>query len=180
MLTGYRGLIPYDNARARGRYSDKENAKRAERESVPKTRKPRQSKVIAAPANPAEVQHYPSSCAFGPDKRTAPMLENPFNQNPPFDAQPDSAPLPDDENYTARSPYPMERAGPSVNGAAELMSAEMLVDLATSTLAAANRVKELYVAQQAQRTLPGMTTVPTGDDIAMAKQKVREAAAGKS
>lgn len=58
------------------------------------------------------------------------------------------------------------------------MSAEMLVDLATSTLAAANRVKELYVAQQSQRPVLGMTTIPTAEDIALAKQKVREAAAG--
>lgn len=60
------------------------------------------------------------------------------------------------------------------------MSAEMLVDLATSTLAAANRVKELYVAQQSQRPVLGMTTIPTAEDIALAKQKVREAAAGTS
>lgn len=67
---------------------------------------------------------------------------------------------------------------PSVHHAVDIMSAEMLVDLATSTLAAANRVKELYVAQQSQRPVLGMTTIPTAEDIALAKQKVREAAAG--
>lgn len=69
---------------------------------------------------------------------------------------------------------------PSVHHAVDIMSAEMLVDLATSTLAAANRVKELYVAQQSQRPVLGMTTIPTAEDIALAKQKVREAAAGTS
>lgn len=38
-------------------------------------------------------------------------------------------------------------------------------------------VKDLYLAQQQQRPLPGHSTVPTVEDIAAAKKKVREAAA---
>lgn len=65
-----------------------------------------------------------------------------------------------------------------VNVAAHLMSAELLVDLATSTLAAATRLKELYIAQQMQRPARGSpsTLPPTDGDVANAKLKVREAA----
>jgi hypothetical protein len=61
----------------------------------------------------------------------------------------------------------------SMGVAADLMSAEMLVDLAMSTLNAANKVKELYLALQAQPPLSGTIH----DEIAAAKRKVQEAAA---
>ncbi|KAI5369368.1 hypothetical protein Slin15195_G002450 [Septoria linicola] len=178
-LMTFWGLIPYDKARARGRHSEAQKTKRAEREAAPKARKPRQPKQIAAPSDPSEVQHYPSECAFGPQKRTTttyPVLENPFNLDPAFDAGADSAPHIDGDDHES-SAYPAQHARPTMDVAAELMSAEMLVDLATSTLAAANRVKELYIARQAGRSLPGSMEVPSDDDIAAAKQKVREAAA---
>lgn len=75
-------------------------------------------------------------------------------------------------------PDPAPTAHTTVNVAAQLMSAELLVDLATSTLAAASRVKELCVAQQMQRPARGAqgSSPPTDSDIASAKQKVREAA----
>ncbi|KAF2208830.1 hypothetical protein CERZMDRAFT_101040 [Cercospora zeae-maydis SCOH1-5] len=181
------GLIPYDKARARGKHSAAQVAKRAERgtttATAPRPRKPRAPKQIAVPSNPAEVVHYPSECAFGPKKRTADATSLPdsnFNIDPTFD----TGPLADasDEGgdafpQTAQQSPPPPVPAPSMNVAAELMSAEMLVDLATSTLAAANKVKELYVARQAGHPLPGTSNVPTDDDIAVAKQKVREAAA---
>ncbi|KAM3419337.1 hypothetical protein BST61_g5270 [Cercospora zeina] len=184
------GLIPYDKARARGKHSATQVAKRAERgttatttttTTTPKPRKPRATKQIAVPSNPAEVVHYPSECAFGPKKRTAGATTPPdsnFNIDPTFD----TGPLADDDDddggdgdafpQTAHQspPAPIQQA-PSMNVAAELMSAEMLVDLATSTLAAANKVKELYVARQSGHPLPGTSHVPTDGDIAMAKQK---------
>lgn len=115
-----------------------------------------------------------------------------MNMDPSFDSGPepppdmmedDTRPLPDPVSDTHSAT--IDRAQPalassssSVNIAAQLMSAELLVDLATSTLAAASRVKELYVAQQMQRPARGSpnTTPPTDDDITIAKQKVREAA----
>lgn len=184
-----RGLIPYDPARARGKLSDAQKTKRTTREAAPKTsRKPRKSTtVISAPANPAEVQHYPTTCAFGPVKggtttTTTTFIGTTTSENP-YEDEP--APPFDDESHMASSPLPPPQTPPtehaeqpSVHHAVDIMSAEMLVDLATSTLAAANRVKELYVAQQSQRPVLGMTTIPTAEDIALAKQKVREAAAG--
>ena len=66
-----------------------------------------------------------------------------------------------------------------VTNAAELMQAELLIDLATSTLAAAHKVKELYLAQQQQRPAADSTSghPPTINDIQTAKLKVRQAAA---
>ncbi|PPJ59665.1 hypothetical protein CBER1_01210 [Cercospora berteroae] len=171
------GLIPYDKARARGKHSVAQVAKRAERFTTPKPRKPRAPKQIAVPSNPAEVVHYPSECAFGPKKRaggTTTIPDSNSNIDPTFD----TGPLPDaDDDDGEDFPQTAQQDPPSMSVAAELMSAEMLVDLATSTLAAANRVKDLYVARQAGHPLPGTSNVPTDDDIAMAKQKVREAAA---
>lgn len=184
-----RGLIPYDPARARGKLSDAQKTKRTTREAAPKiSRKPRKSTtVISAPANPAEVQHYPTTCAFGPVKGGTTTTTTTFigttTPQDPYEDEP--APPFDDESHMASSPLPPPQTPPaehaeqpSVHHAVDIMSAEMLVDLATSTLAAANRVKELYVAQQSQRPVLGMTTIPTAEDIALAKQKVREAAAG--
>lgn len=193
-LQTFWGLIPYDPARARGKLSDAQKTKRTAREAAPKTsRKPRKSTtVISAPANPAEVQHYPTTCAFGPVKggRTTTTAPTTFDTTTTTTSQTpyedDSAPPFDDESHMASSPPPPPQSPspptehaeqPSVHDAVDIMSAEMLVDLATSTLAAANRVKELYVAQQSQRPVLGMTTIPTAEDIALAKQKVREAAA---
>lgn len=68
-------------------------------------------------------------------------------------------------------------AQPPINVAAELMAVDFLVDLATSTLGAAQRLKDLYIAQQQRRPLQGQTSVPTDADIVIAKRKVREAAA---
>ncbi|KAL9536028.1 hypothetical protein SMMN14_01124 [Sphaerulina musiva] len=187
-LQTFWGLIPYDPARARGKLSDAQKTKRTTREAAPKiSRKPRKSTtVISAPANPAEVQHYPTTCAFGPVKGGTTTTTTTFigttTSQSPYEDEP--APPFDDESHMASSPLPPPQTPPaehaeqpSVHHAVDIMSAEMLVDLATSTLAAANRVKELYVAQQSQRPVLGMTTIPTAEDIALAKQKVREAAA---
>lgn len=157
-----------------------------------------------APPTPADpTAFYPTNCAHGPQKRAiAPQVSReqgaPMNMDPSFDSDPE--PLPDmvehnreparnlpqpdahaaviDEQQAGHDPVASSRPTATVNVAAQLMSAELLVDLATSTLAAAGRLKELYVAQQMQRPARGSTnsSPPTDADIANAKMKVREAA----
>jgi hypothetical protein len=75
-------------------------------------------------------------------------------------------------------PLSNDRSENVFSDAAELMSAEFLVDLATSTLIAAKHVREMYAARQIRAPMPGSTSnePPTDQDIATAKQKVREAA----
>lgn len=120
-----------------------------------------------------------------------------MNIDPTFDSDPE--PLPDmignDEYPQSTSemvprPHMTDRTQPdsaptasnhqstNVDIAAQLMSAELLVDLATSTLAAASKLKDLYLAQHMQRAANGSMTAlpPTNDDIANARLKVREAA----
>lgn len=188
-LQTYWGLIPYDAARARGKHSNPRPRK---------TPAPPRRKVPATPTDPTAF--YPTNCAHGPQKRAlAPNIDRaddrPINMDPSFDSDPE--PLPDMINNDFSSspdlssepvshtaimdriqPDPASGAQTSVNVAAQLMSAELLVDLATSTLAAAGRVKELYVAQQMQRPARGSlsSSSPTDIEIANAKQKVREAA----
>lgn len=60
----------------------------------------------------------------------------------------------------------------------DMMSAELLVDLATSTLAAANRHRELLLAAQLRRPAPGSVDAlpPIAEDIATARRKFVEAA----
>ncbi|CAK3896655.1 Hypothetical predicted protein [Lecanosticta acicola] len=173
-------LVPYekDRARGKGKYDRKKQAQRAAvAAGVPGAQptRPRKKKEIIAPSNPGEVLHYPSNLGHGPKKGAA--------TSDPFEAAPTA--------YSNYQSQPMQLAGDDdagaangaghvpVNTAADLMSAEFLVDLATSTLTAANRVKELYLARQSQRPMPDSTThlPPTEEDILAAKQKVREAAA---
>lgn len=132
-------------------------------------------KEILAPSNPGEILHYPTNLQNGPSKRGGP------GQTPHGDDMDASYNM--DSNH---GPYPaldnrMQLSNPSdvpsVNVAAELMGTELLIDLANSTLAAAHRVKELYLAQQGLRPGPGMSSLPTDEDIATAKRKVRESAA---
>ncbi|KXT11895.1 hypothetical protein AC579_10487 [Pseudocercospora musae] len=160
------GLVPYDNARARGKNSKAQLAKQAAAaDGVPKRRQ-RRTKGNVAPSNPSTTLHYPSECAFGPQKRR--IAPRPNDTAEDLHSEPD---------LSAVNMMDTLEMDVGVNLAAEIMSAEMLVDLATSTLTAANMVKDLYLAQQQQRPLPGHSGVPTVEDIAAAKKKVREAAA---
>ena len=58
------------------------------------------------------------------------------------------------------------------------MSVEILVDLASSTLSAANRLKDILFAVQMQRPAPGSMSAlpPSAEDLATARRKVMEAA----
>lgn len=178
-------LIPYDHDRARGkgRYDKKKQAKLAERGEAPvgvtkPKPRPKKRQPPLAPSNPNETLHYPASCANGPQKGVDASYLDDHDPAPEMDV--------DELSNSGFGPEPMlpaaytQPASPdlSINLAAELMSAEFLVDLATSTLSAAHRVKELYIARQANRPATGSVSgiPPTEDDIAAAKRKVREAA----
>lgn len=67
----------------------------------------------------------------------------------------------------------------TVSVAAEIMSVEFLVDLATSTLSAAENLKAMLLAYQARQPVPGSATglPPSAEDLSVARRKVREAAA---
>lgn len=155
-----------------------------------------------APADPRAF--YPSNCANGPQRRAIAIAPNVDHRDggtrhidPNFDSDPEplphmmdndlnSHPNPESEAHISSASNSQPNPAPeaqshqagNVDVAAQLMSAELLVDLATSTLAAANRLKELYLAQHMQRSARGSLTSlpPTGDEIANAKVKVREAA----
>lgn len=79
-------------------------------------------------------------------------------------------------------PYPIQthnQTQQTVSVAAEIMSVEFLVDLATSTLGAANNLKDMLLAYQARTPVVGGTTglPPSLEDLTTARRKVREAAA---
>ena len=176
-------LVPYekDRARGKGKYDRKKQAQRdAAASGHPGTPQPqprqRKKKEIQAPSNPGEVLHYPTNLAHGPKKGT--NASNPFEVAPTAYSSYQSDPMHVDGDDGSSAAVNNPGAVP-VNTAADLMSAEFLVDLATSTLTAANRVKELYLARQAQRPMPDSASqlLPTDEDIVAAKRKVREAAA---
>lgn len=58
------------------------------------------------------------------------------------------------------------------------MSAEIILDLANSTVTAADSLKNLLFALQAQRPVAGSTSAlpPNAEDLVAAKRKVHEAA----
>ena len=78
---------------------------------------------------------------------------------------------------TWKPPVQSARA-PTISQSMDLMSAELLVDLATSSLAAANEHKSLLLAAQLQMPVPGSLGVlpPPAEDVAPARRKFIEAA----
>lgn len=196
-------LIPPDPDRARGRKRKKERELDEEGNPVPKIRKKDLPKILREQEREAnkvqqmqaQTLHYPSNCSFGPKKRVAGapvdgvnggsaedgiMLNdddaNDGNIMPGLDGI--SAPL-----QQQQLPYPTQmetpQQGQSVSVAAEIMSVEFLVDLANSTLGAANNLKDMLLAYQARQPVPGSMTglSPSIEDLSTARRKVREAAA---
>ncbi|KAF2771128.1 hypothetical protein EJ03DRAFT_325924 [Teratosphaeria nubilosa] len=76
-------------------------------------------------------------------------------------------------NATMRS-----NAQPRSLDTVDVMSAEILVDLASSILSAANTLKDLVLAIQMQQPAPGSfgALPPTAEDLANARQRLKEAA----
>jgi hypothetical protein len=175
-LQTYWGLIPYDKARARGRSLNK--LPTAAGQSGAPIKGGRRKKATRPAADPTTF--YPSDCQHGPQKRpnarsaghdSANLIDIASDAGSESDVEP--LPLMDHGE-----PLSNDRSENVFSDAAELMSAEFLVDLATSTLIAAKHVREMYAARQIRVPMPGSTSnePPTDQDIATAKQKVREAA----
>lgn len=120
-----------------------------------------------------QTMHYPTNCNFGPQKRANGSLED-DNEDQTLDPNLDSEYLPMMDDYSAPAPSQQQQADVS----AELMSVEILVDLANSTLGAADNLKDMLLAYQAQRPVPSTIPArpPTLEDLATARRKVREAA----
>ncbi|KAK5133814.1 hypothetical protein LTR08_007244 [Meristemomyces frigidus] len=78
----------------------------------------------------------------------------------------------------ASQPPAQPPVAPTTAQSMNLMSAELLVDLATTALAAANKHKDLMLAVQSQRPAPGSLGVlpPSAEDVATARRKFVEAA----
>lgn len=114
------GLVPYDNARARGKNSKAQLAKQAAAEGVPKRRQ-RRTKENIAPSNPSTTLHYPSECAFGPQKRGLAPRPNDTAEDLPNEPDLGAVTMMDTFSQTE-----MNVDTPGVNLAAEIMSAEMV------------------------------------------------------
>ena len=89
----------------------------------------------------------------------------------------DSAYVP---SATAMSPQPPQQGDVEVSHdiSAEVMSVDILIDLAISTLSAARNLKDMLLTYQGQSISPSpRPAVPTTlNDLANARKKVREAA----
>lgn len=184
-LQTYWGLVPYDADRARGKgmYNKKRPVPQEKRRG-PRSKAPRQQQeVLAGPSTAGEVMHYPTNCAHGPQKRIAPnrTASQVHDAVTAEDDHPPRANSAGTDSFMTMNMDPGQENSSDhiVANAAELMQAELLIDLATSTLAAAHRVKELYQAQQMQRPAADSSSglPPTPDEIATAKLKVRQSAA---
>ena len=116
--------------------------------------------------------HYPTNCAFGPKRRGDGTISNEAGEMS-IDYTTEPGPFP------AAPPAP-QQSNPAMshNVAAEVMSVEILIDLATSTLSAAHGLKDVLLAYQGQRPSYNSNAgwPPTLSDLSNARKKVREAA----
>jgi len=184
-LQSFWKLIPPDPDRAegKGKYSKKRKPP-----SQPRQKQPSAQQQEGEEQSPAgQVLHYPGNCSFGPPKRrgeaVGPNEEITLDDGPASDMDSDSGMvMPQFEDFEAaeipsRMSVPPPQQDPLVL-AADLMSADILVDLANSTLVAAIKFKDVFSACYAQKPAPGSLSSlpPTVQDIVAAKMKVREAA----
>ncbi|KAH9826884.1 hypothetical protein Tdes44962_MAKER03271 [Teratosphaeria destructans] len=107
------------------------------------------------PTGPQDVLHHAQSQVPAPSRATAISSRN-QSRNPKMSSNAQSRSL----------------------DTVDVMSAEILVDLASSTLTAANTLKDLVLAVQMQRPAPGTFGVlpPTAEDLVNARQRLKEAA----
>ncbi|KAK3675230.1 hypothetical protein LTR78_004739 [Recurvomyces mirabilis] len=185
-LQTFWNLIPADQARTKKRSSKKKAS------GEPKGKANATERDAPAQDSDGRVLHYPANCSFGPQKR-ARAEKGPSDVGPGATADDDEMSdsdidsdledetmlEADDDGYQAVSDGGQfaSQMEPVV-GANDVMSAELLVDLATSSLIAANRLKDLILAAQMRRSVPGSGSkaLPTLEGIAVARRKVREAA----
>lgn len=115
------GLVPYNNARARGKNSKAQLAKQAAAADGAPKRRQRRTKENVAPSNPSTTLHYPSECAFGPQKRGLAPRPNDTAEDLPN--EPDLGAVTMMDTFSQAE---MNVDTPGVNLAAEIMSAEMV------------------------------------------------------
>jgi hypothetical protein len=172
------GLIEPDPDRARGRKKSSSSSGRVEKVKAPKA--PKVSKrALEREANREQqnsTMHYPSNYSFGPQKRSRDAqfddsmdvtADSPIESGLGFGNV--SMTLPVSHQDDSRAPHDV---------AAEVMSVEILIDLATSTLSAAHNFKKMLLAYQGQRSLQDLSSgsPPTLGNLTNARKKVREAA----
>ncbi|KAK4574324.1 hypothetical protein LTR86_002085 [Recurvomyces mirabilis] len=185
-LQTFWNLIPADQARTKKRASKKASG---EAKGKAKATEP----DVPAQDSDGRVLHYPANCSFGPQKR-ARTEKGPSNVGlgaaadddhdmSDSDIDPDledetMLEADDDGHQAVSEGGQFASQSEPIVGANDVMSAELLVDLATSSLIAANRLKDLILAAQMRRSVPGSGSkaLPTLEDIAVARRKVREAA----
>ncbi|KAK0945789.1 hypothetical protein LTR29_002644 [Friedmanniomyces endolithicus] len=230
-LQTYWKLIPFDTQRSNGtgpysKWRTQPCRQKPRKERVPKGDRPPRAKKAKAPKEAAAesdgtVLHYPTNCAFGPQKRgpRVPQAEDdPLSQlgaaAEPMHIGSDSGPEPGfyegldegdpvhDDEIHAQSSHSMQANAPqhwdqrmssyagthmtprpmqtntAVTSSADVMSAELLVDLANSALIAATDLKDLILAVQMQRPAHNSLGAlpPSAHDIMSAKKRVKEAA----
>ena len=172
-LQTFWGLIPHDEARARGRRKggSAEGSAGAKAEKVSKREMEREANKLQQ----TQTLHYPTDCSFGPKKRVNGAAVD-DNESVNMEMDFESQPLP---ILAPAGPLPVQQSQPSMSVAAEIMSVEFLVDLANSTLSAATNLKDMLLAYQEQRPASNSLSAspPTLEDLTTARRKVREAAA---
>jgi hypothetical protein len=175
-LQTYWGLIPYDEGRARGRHAKGKKEVR-EKEKVSQREREREANRVQREGN----MHYPADCSFGPKKRANGAAGVDDEDDADEGAGMDDGPLPSFMEEALSSPVGGggRPAHDGISVAAEIMSVDFLVDLANSTLGAANNLKSMLLAYQAGVPTQGSGSMlpPTLEDLSTARRKVREAAA---
>lgn len=172
------GLIPHDENRARGRRKERKKARTSKDPASPKLSK-REQEREANKQQRTGTQHYPTNCSFGPKKRVNGVTVGNAQDVDMDSPQQHQRLLPTFDDYSTSAPNVNQPTHTSVSVAAEIMSVEFLVDLATSTLGAATNLKDMLLAYQAGHPGPNSLSglPPTLEELSTARRKVREAAA---
>ena len=167
------GLVQRDPEHAKARRKSKA-AERVKEAKPPKiSRRDQEREANREQQN--STMHYPTNCSFGPKKR---------KHADHFDDLMDMATEVVDSSYvptaTTMSPPPSQEGDAETlqDVSAEVMSVDILIDLATSTLSAARNLKDMLLTYQCQDfSSNSFARVPTTlNDLANARKKVREAA----
>ncbi|TKA79117.1 hypothetical protein B0A55_02421 [Friedmanniomyces simplex] len=230
-LQTYWKLIPFDSDRANGtgpysKWKTQPCRQKTDKRRVPKADRPPTAKKAKEGDSTVQVAdgivlHYPTNCAFGPQKRRPGASQTELDPGlrlgaaaDPMHIDSDSEPdpgfynelggddlemgcdheVPRDRGREVQSPkhwqqqtstYPNTHAAaqptqPSATftGGTDVMSAELLVDLANSALVAATDLKDLVLAVQMRRPARNSMSAspPSAEDIMKARRRVREAA----
>lgn len=183
-------LIEPDEDRRRGKKTKKSELAEKEEAIKPKVRKEIEREANREQLMQAKTLHYPTNCSFGPKKRVL-AGGGTVEQNDENGVMEDGDGWEDGDTFMGADdmnagslpnpfqtqPHQMEQ--PTVSVAAAVMSVEFLVDLANSTLQAAQGLRDSLQAYQARVPVAGSLTgyPPSLEDLSTARRKVRESAA---